>query len=51
MPASVSPGCRLRTAEQIAQALELIERKGKPVAAVARLLGVHRETLYRKLAS
>lgn len=39
------------TAEQIAHARELIEREGKPVAAVARLLGVHRATLYRNLAS
>ncbi|MBD9640883.1 recombinase family protein [Ensifer sp. ENS07] len=39
------------TLEQIAHARELIEREGKPVAAIARLLGVHRATLYRALAA
>lgn len=36
-------------AEQIAHARQLIEGDGKPVAEVARLLGVHRATLYRAL--
>ena len=36
-------------AEQIAHARQLIETDGKPVAEVARLLGVHRATLYRAL--
>lgn len=35
--------------EQIAHARQLIEVDGKPVAEVARLLGVHRATLYRAL--
>ena len=35
--------------EQIAHASQLIETEGKPVAEVARLLGVHRATLYRAL--
>lgn len=39
------------TPEQVAHARELIEREGKPVAAIARLLGVHRATLYRALAA
>lgn len=39
------------TLEQVAHARDLIEREGKPVAAVARLLGVHRATLYRALAA
>ena len=34
-------------AGQIVHARPLIERDGKPVAEVARLLGVHRATLYR----
>jgi DNA invertase Pin-like site-specific DNA recombinase len=34
---------------QIAHARQLIEAEGKPVAEVARLLGVHRATLYRAL--
>ena len=37
------------SAEQIAHARQLIEGDGKPVAEVARLLGVHRATLYRAL--
>jgi len=37
------------TAEQIAHARQLINEDKKPVAAVARLLGVHRATLYRAL--
>lgn len=37
------------SAEQIAHARQLIEQSGKPVAEVARLLGVHRTTLYRAL--
>ena len=36
-------------AEQIAHARQLIEADGKSVAEVARLLGVHRATLYRAL--
>jgi DNA invertase Pin-like site-specific DNA recombinase len=36
-------------AERIAHARQLIEGEGKPVAEVARLLGVHRATLYRAL--
>jgi DNA invertase Pin-like site-specific DNA recombinase len=36
-------------AEQIAHARQLIEQAGKTVAEVARLLGVHRSTLYRTL--
>ena len=36
-------------AEQIAHARQLIEGDGKPVVEVARLLGVHRATLYRAL--
>ena len=43
-PASLTP-------EQVAHARELIEHEGKPVAAIARLLGVHRATLYRALAA
>ncbi|MGO8390548.1 recombinase family protein [Rhizobium ruizarguesonis] len=39
------------TPEQVGHARELIEREGKPVAAIARLLGVHRATLYRALAA
>ncbi|NKM36649.1 recombinase family protein [Rhizobium laguerreae] len=39
-PSALSP-------EQVAHARDLIEREGKPVASVARLLGVHRSTLYR----
>ncbi|KND59394.1 Resolvase, N-terminal domain [Candidatus Burkholderia verschuerenii] len=35
--------------EQIVHASQLIEVDGKPVAEVARLLGVHRATLYREL--
>jgi DNA invertase Pin-like site-specific DNA recombinase len=34
-------------AEQITHARQLIEGEGNPVAVVARLLGVHRATLYR----
>jgi len=37
------------SAEQIAHARQLIHDDKKPVAAVARLLGVHRATLYRAL--
>ena len=37
------------TAEQIAHARQLINEKNKPVTEVARLLGVHRATLYRAL--
>ena len=37
------------TAEQIAHARQLINEEKKPVAEVARLLGVHRATLYRAL--
>lgn len=35
------------SAEQIAQARELIDQKNKPIAEVARFLSVHRSTLYR----
>lgn len=35
--------------EQIAHARQLIEQTGKTVAEVARLMGVHRSTLYRAL--
>jgi DNA invertase Pin-like site-specific DNA recombinase len=35
--------------EQIAHARQLIQKAGKTVAEVARLLGVHRSTLYRVL--
>lgn len=38
-------------AEQITHARELIQQAGKTVAEVARLLGVHRSTLYRALDS
>jgi DNA invertase Pin-like site-specific DNA recombinase len=38
-------------AEQIVHARQLIEGDGKPVAEVARLLGVHRATLYRALGA
>jgi DNA invertase Pin-like site-specific DNA recombinase len=38
-------------AEQIAHARQLIQQAGKPVAEVAKLLGVHRSTLYRALNS
>ena len=37
------------TPEQIAHARQLIGEESKPVATVARLLGVHRSTLYRAL--
>lgn len=37
------------SAEQIAHARQLISEDKKPVAEVARLLGVHRATLYRAL--
>jgi len=37
------------SAEQIAHARQLINEDKKPVAEVARLLGVHRATLYRAL--
>jgi len=37
------------TAEQIAHARQLIKEDKKPVSEVARLLGVHRATLYRAL--
>lgn len=37
------------SAEQIAHARQLIDQENKPVAEVARLLGVHRSTLYRAL--
>ena len=36
-------------AEQISHARKLIEQDACPVAEVARLLGVHRATLYRAL--
>jgi DNA invertase Pin-like site-specific DNA recombinase len=36
-------------AKRIVHARQLIEQDGKPVAEVARLLGVHRATLYRAL--
>jgi DNA invertase Pin-like site-specific DNA recombinase len=39
------------TSEQVDHARELINREGKPVTDVARLLGVHRATLYRALQS
>ncbi len=39
------------SAEQIGHARQLIEGDGKPVAEVARLLGVHRATLYRALGT
>ena len=35
------------SADQLAHARQLIHEDGKPVAEVARLLGVHRATLYR----
>lgn len=38
-------------AEQIEHARQLIQQAGKPVAEVAKLLGVHRSTLYRALDS
>lgn len=38
------------TPEQIAHAKQLIEDEKKSVATVARLLGVHRSTLYRNLS-
>ena len=38
------------SAEQITHARQLIEQSGKPVAEVARLLGVHRATLYRAIS-
>ncbi len=37
-------------ADQIAHARQLIEQEGRPVTEAARLLGVHRTTLYRALA-
>lgn len=37
--------------EQVAHARQLIEQGDKPVAEVARLLGVHRATLYRALGA
>jgi DNA invertase Pin-like site-specific DNA recombinase len=37
--------------EQIEHARQLIQQVGKPVAEVAKLLGVHRSTLYRALDS
>ncbi|MGE1076454.1 helix-turn-helix domain-containing protein, partial [Pseudomonas fragariae (ex Marin et al. 2024)] len=37
------------SAEQIAHARQLIRDEEKPVAEVARLLNVHRATLYRAL--
>ncbi|MGV2819239.1 helix-turn-helix domain-containing protein [Phyllobacterium calauticae] len=37
------------SAEQIAHARQLIHDDKKPVAEVARLLNVHRATLYRAL--
>ncbi|WP_345772224.1 recombinase family protein [Brucella intermedia] len=39
------------SAEQIAHARQIIHEDKKPVAEVARLLGVHRATLYRALGS
>ncbi|NKW11171.1 recombinase family protein [Ochrobactrum tritici] len=39
------------TVEQIAHARQLINEEKKPVTEVARLLGVHRATLYRALES
>jgi DNA invertase Pin-like site-specific DNA recombinase len=38
-------------AEQIEHARQLIQQVGKPVAEIAKLLGVHRSTLYRALDS
>lgn len=38
------------SAAQIENARKLIKDEEKPVAEVARLLGVHRATLYRALA-
>ena len=35
--------------EQVAHARKLIEEEGRPVTEAARLLGVHRTTLYRAL--
>jgi DNA invertase Pin-like site-specific DNA recombinase len=37
------------SAEQIRHARQLIQEDDRPVAEVARLLGVHRATLYRAL--
>ena len=37
-------------AEQIIHARRLIEEEGRPVAEAARILNVHRATLYRALA-
>ena len=37
------------SAEQIAHARQLIDQDNKPVVEIARLLGVHRATLYRAL--
>lgn len=39
------------SAEQIAHARQLIDQENKPVAEVARLLGVHRATLYRAIGN
>jgi DNA invertase Pin-like site-specific DNA recombinase len=39
------------SAEQIAHARQLTEQDGKPAIEVARLLGVHRATLYRALTA
>lgn len=39
------------SAEQVAHAHQLVERDAKPVAEVAKLLGVHRATLYRALGT
>jgi DNA invertase Pin-like site-specific DNA recombinase len=38
------------SAEQIVHARRLVEEKGRPVTEVARILNVHRATLYRALA-
>ncbi|MBB5374532.1 recombinase family protein [Acidocella aromatica] len=39
------------SAQQIAHAYQLVEQEDRPVAEVAKLLGVHRATLYRALGA
>lgn len=39
------------SAQQIAHARQLVEQEDRPVAEVAKLLGVHRATLYRALGA
>ena len=39
------------SAEQIAHARQLVEKEDRPVSEVAKLLGVHRATLYRALGA